>query len=88
MKSDHGNCFSCRSEISSIHSEDTVSGLKVELERCLGMYSKKRALVEKLQLELSETKSALEQANLRLKHAELSHRVSLSSPLTVILTSV
>ena len=50
--------------------DETVTGLKAELERCLLNYKSKRIQVEQIQAELKTTKSELENANSKLDESE------------------
>ena len=50
--------------------DETLTGLKGELERCLLNYKSKRAQVEQLQTELKETKTELETVSNKVGHSE------------------
>lgn len=61
-------CFSL--ELDTLSSEETVHGLKHELERCLEMYRNKRQLVNDLQRDLKDVKVTLEETKQRLENAQ------------------
>ena len=59
------------SEPSTLSSEETVHGLKAELERCLANYRNKRQQLSSTQEELRITKTSLDSAQRRLGAAEV-----------------
>ena len=61
---------SSRADGSSLHTEQTLHGLKKELERCLTMYRAKRQQVAGLQEELRATRHSLEDVGARLEEAQ------------------
>ena len=80
---------SCRSEsIANLTADETLNGLKGELERCLVNYKTKRQQVEQLQQELKTTKTDLTDIQVKLTTVETSNKELLvCSSYTSILTT-
>ena len=63
--------------MSTLSTEETIAGLKSELERCLAMYRSKRTLVDKLQAELQTTQSKLDTAERTASQCQVRYRPGL-----------